>query len=151
VRYLGTKRVRFFSPARPRNIYAIIHLKSLRHKGQTPLVRCATSSLVITLILAVAESQTRGCQPAARTRPLKLAQKLVFGGRCIVELETLVIWCSVCRRGVEAWRLVWSESCDNESCALHMTWNPLYLYGDLSIRRSLVQSMHSVLEPVKRL
>ena len=38
---------------------------------------------------------------------------------------------------------MWNESCDNESCALHMTRNGQYLYGDLSIRRSLVQSMHS--------
>jgi hypothetical protein len=45
---------------------------------------------------------------------------------------------------------VWNESCDNESGALHITRNGLYLYGDLSIRRSLGQSMHSVLEAVKK-
>jgi hypothetical protein len=44
---------------------------------------------------------------------------------------------------------VWNESCDSESCALHMTRNGLYLHGDLSIRRSLVQLMHSVNEPAK--
>jgi hypothetical protein len=40
------------------------------------------------------------------------------------------------------------EAVWNESCARHMTRNGLYLYGALSIRRSLVQSIHSVLEPV---